>query len=129
MATLYDIGFELVVYSYKRGCKEKSTIQLTKRLETLLENPKDYTLHISENTTYELAFTAKDSKARLYIEGIDSIEGCYYDKKYEQFYLLPSSKTFIWFRWDRSDKGMVPGNYYIKVLSQGICYYGISLER
>lgn len=125
MATLCDVGFNLVIYYYKRGCKEKLIVRLTKNLENLLEKLDEYTVHISENTTYELEFTAQDSKARLYIEGIDGTEGSYYDRKYEQSYILPSNDPVVWFRWDVSDRGMIPGSYYIKVSYYGEWYYGV----
>lgn len=125
MDTLCDKNFNLILYYYKNKCKESLDIQLTPNLEQLLEDAKGYTLSITENTTYELDFIAKDSKARLYIEGIDQVEESYYDEAREQHYILPSNEPVIWFKWDVTGKGMIPGSYYIKVVCYGKWYYGI----
>ena len=125
MAIPCDVGFDLAIYYYKGGYKEKIVAKLTECLDTLLDHVEEHTVHISENTTYELAFTAQDPKGRLYIEGIDNIAGNYYDTQFEQYYILPSNEPVIWFRWDVSDQGMVPGSYYIKVLCDERWYYGV----
>nr|WP_307990064.1 DUF2357 domain-containing protein [uncultured Niameybacter sp.] len=125
MDTLCDKDFELIIYSYKNQCREQIEVQLTSDLEYLLANVEKYTLNVIENITYEIGFTAEDAKARLYIEGLDEVEDSLYDVEYEQYYLLPRNKTFVWFRWDISEKGMIPGSYYIKVRCHNKWYYGV----
>ena len=125
MATQCDTTFNLMIYYYKRGSREKLSVNLTQSLEKLLQEVEHYSVSIHENTTYELGFSSKDTKARLYIEGIEGVEGAYYDTQREQSYILPSDESVVWFRWDVSERGMVPGNYYIKVACGGNWYYAI----
>lgn len=125
MAIQCNKEFSLTLHYYSQGYKQTCPINLASNLEQLLQEPSLYTLKITENITYELGFTAEDLKARLYIEGLDQVEGSHYDAQCQQYYKLPQHEPFIWFRWDVSHRGMIPGSYYIKVKYKQKWYYGV----
>ena len=125
MDTQSNINFYVIVYYYENRLKKEKKVHFAESIEVLLADADKYTLKIIENTNYDLKFQSNDTQAKLYIEGIEDIESSHFDAESNEYYIMPSEDTIHWFKWDITEKGLVPGTYYIKVLYKQEVSYAI----